>query len=881
MSFLKKYWLDAAMVALFLLISFAYFHEPVTQGLVLGGHDSDAAAYQGREQADYRASHDGETSRWTNAMFSGMPTFQIAPSYSATAFLAHISDIYNLGTKGVLCYVFVFLLGFYVMLRAFNFKPYLAALGAIVWAFSSYFFIIIAAGHIWKVMTLAYIPPTIGGLVLCYRGKLLWGGAVTALFTAIQVLSNHVQMTYYFLFVMLFIVLGYGIQSLRGGKMPAAVGNDGLSRTLGYGLTPKKWLKATGVAIIAGMLGVAANLPNLYHTYDYAQHTMRGGSELSTRSAAVSGETEPDAAASKGGLDYDYITQWSYGIDETLTLLIPNVKGGGSGSAITSENMYEEPQQNIIQYVQPVQQYARENPKKAPALPGLNQYWGNQPFTVGPVYAGAFIVFLFVLGLFIVRGPLKWAMAAATVVSLFFAWGHNVPAVTHFLIDWFPMYNKFRTVSSALVVAEFTIPLLAMLALAEVLRCRDFLQTLRGKIGIIAAVLFTVVPCVVLYLWPESVTLLSADEAMTLRNVAGSEGFDALFVSGYTDAITAVRSAVVSASAGRSLLIILLSGAVLVAALRVKRLPAYAVCALVALIALVDMWMVNRIYLNTEKNFSDPIVRQDDFSRKLPADESILQDKELDYRVLSYIVGNPFNENSTSNWHKNVGGYHAAKLQRYQDLIDRHLMEEWQTVGGAIQLTRGELAQMNMDSISPVLNMLNTKYYIISEDVAVQNPAANGNGWFVQDLAFVKGADAEMAGLTGLDTKHAAVADEKFRQQLDGTALGEGTVRLTAYEPNELHYDISSPKGGVVVFSEVYYPGWTVTIDGQPAEMGRANYVLRALKVPAGDHKVVMEFRPSSVSMTNAVAYTAIAVILLLFAAAVAKGIMGMRGKQQ
>ncbi len=256
------------MVALFLLISFAYFHEPVTQGLVLGGHDSDAAAYQGREQADYRASHDGETSRWTNAMFSGMPTFQIAPSYSATAFLAHISDIYNLGTKGVLCYVFVFLLGFYVMLRAFNFKPYLAALGAIVWAFSSYFFIIIAAGHIWKVMTLAYIPPTIGGLVLCYRGKLLWGGAVTALFTAIQVLSNHVQMTYYFLFVMLFIVLGYGIQSLRGGKMPAAVGNDGLSRTLGYGLTPKKWLKATGVAIIAGMLGVAANLPNLLGILD-------------------------------------------------------------------------------------------------------------------------------------------------------------------------------------------------------------------------------------------------------------------------------------------------------------------------------------------------------------------------------------------------------------------------------------------------------------------------------------------------------------------------------------------------------------------------------------------------------------------------------------
>lgn len=864
-SFLKKSWLDVAMVVLFLLISFAYFHEPVSQGMVLGGHDSDAAIGQGREQVDYRETHDGETTRWTNSMFSGMPTYQIAPSYSAMQFLSRISSIYNLGTTGALCYVFVFLLGFYVMMRAFNFKPWLSALGAIVWAFSSYFFIIIAAGHIWKVMTLAYIPPTIGGLVLCYRGRLLWGGAVTALFTALQVLSNHVQMTYYFLFVMAFIVIAYGIQAFRKD-----IPDDEALGNVNFSLSPRSWLRATGVVIVAGLLGVAANLPNLYHTYDYAKYTMRGGSELTPAAGGTASQAETQTKGS--GLDYDYITQWSYGIDETMTLLVPDFKGGGSGGVITNDNMYDEPQQQLIQYLQPVQEYAQQHADQVKSLPGLNQYWGDQPFTVGPVYVGAFICFLFLLGLFVVRGPLKWALAAATVVSLFFAWGHNVPAVTHFLIDHFPLYNKFRTVSSALVIAEFTMPLLGMLALAEVLRRRDVWRSTRGQVGFGVATVLTAGVCLLLWLAPGVAgNCLSADESATMGTLAASGAFDSQFVGDYTACITTMRHSVLAASAGRSLIFLILSGAVLFAAIKFRNLPSWAACGILAVLSLADMWTVNRKYLNTE-NFTDPVVRMDTFT-KTAADEQILADKDPDYRVISYAAGDPFNENTTSYWHKNVGGYHAAKLQRYQDLIERHLRTEYIDFYNQVRSVGGDLTQLNMDSIVPVLNMLNTKYFIISNDLALTNPAANGNGWFVSSLKFVKGADAEMAGLTGLDTKHAAVADEQFREQLDGSPLGGGSVKLTSYEPNELHYDITADKGGVVVFSEVYYPGWTATIDGQSAELGRVNYVLRALKVPAGTHKVVLEFRPTSVSTTNAIAAVAIGIILALFLTALVIGL--------
>lgn len=854
-NILKKGGADILVLLIFLLISTLYFLTPLSQGQVLGGHDSVAAVGLGHEQQVYRETHNGETTRWSNAIFSGMPTYQTAPTYGATDAVSTLSTIYGLGTGKwfpAISYIFLYLLGFYILLRAFNFRPWLAALGAVIWAFSSYFFIIIAAGHIWKVMTLAFIPPTIAGLVLCYRGKYLWGGAVTALFTAFQVMSNHLQMTYYFLFVMLLLVIAYGVDALR-------------RHTFG------RWLRATGVALAAGLLGVTANLPNLYHTYQYAQESMRGKAELSPLP-----DEKGEAAKATDGLDRDYITQWSYGIGETLTLLIPDYKGGGSTSILDREGVEDLNGYSDFYDCAGRTQQAMQQSNIQAYPPGIQQYWGDQPFTVGPVYVGALVCFLFILGIFYVRGPVKWALVAATVVSLLFAWGKNIPAVTDFLIDHLPMYAKFRTVSSALVIAEFTMPLLAVLCLYEVMRDRSLFDLtkwkgapLRKRVGLPVAGALTLGLCLLLW-WVPAIAgdcISSADHETFNALLQG--GFPTDFISTYRQAVTRMHHAILSADALRSAFILVI-GIAIIWACAARKLADWLACTLLALLCLADLWQIDRRYLNND-SFTDPTEQLDGF-KMTAADAEILKDKSY-YRVLNLSGGSPFNEtsNATSYYHHSVGGYHAAKLHRYQDLIDRQLNDECQAFYGAYNAARGDLSRMPGDSLFAVLNMLNAKYFIIplqSGTEAVLNPYANGNGWFVGDLRFVKGADAEMAGLSSLDTKHAAVADERFRALLDGTPLDSGRVTLTSYEPNLLTYDIESAKGGVAVFSEIYYPGWTVTIDGKPAEAARVNYVLRALKVPAGRHKVVMEFRPQSVSTTNTIGYAALAVIILLLALA-------------
>lgn len=855
-SLFKKAVPDILAVLVFLILSTAYFFTPMSEGLVLGGHDSVAAVGLGQEQKEYRESHGGETTRWSNAIFSGMPTYQTAPTYSATDTVSAFADIYALGTGKwfpAISYLFLYLLGFYVLLRAFNFKPYLAALGSILWAFSSYFLIIIAAGHIWKVMTLAFIPPTIGGLVLCYRGKYLWGGAVTALFTAFQVVSNHMQMTYYFLFVMLFLVVAYLIDAIVRHKFVS-------------------WLKATGVLIVAGLLGVAANLPNIYHTYEYSKESMRGKAELSPKHNAQ-GE---QAQKATDGLDRDYITMWSYGLDETLTLLIPDYKGGGSSSILDREDAEELPGYDDFYQSAGQTQAAFQQSGIQAYPPGIQLYWGDQPFTVGPVYVGALVCFLFVLGLFYVRGPVKWGLLAATVLSFLFAWGKNVPELTNFFIDHMPMYSKFRTVSSALVIAEFTMPLLAVLCLYEISCRKELFQLLswkeaplRKKIGLAVAAVLTLGLCLLMWVAPSAAGHCISSADMQTFSLMRQAGFPTELVSTYMSALSSMHHAILSADALRSALIIIL-GILVLWAYASGKLKAWMACVLLAAICLIDLWQIDRRYLNND-SFTDEMEQQDSFAPSA-ADKEILKDKTF-YRVVNLSTGgNPFNEtsNATSYYHHSIGGYHAAKLHRYQDLIDRHLLDEIQQYAGAISGAEGDMTRVAGDSIAPVLNMLNTKYLIFGKQAnqVVHNPYANGNGWYVRSLRFVKGADAEMAGLDKLDTKHCAVADERFRTQIDGSALDSGSVALTSYEPNLLKYSINSAKGGVVVFSEIYYPGWTVTIDGKPAELGRVNYVLRALKVPAGKHEVVMEFCPATVNTTNTIAYIALAIILIGFFAA-------------
>lgn len=855
-SIFKKIQADLLVVLIFLAVSVAYFISPLSEGLVLGGHDSVAAVGLGQEQKEYRATHGGETTRWSNAIFSGMPTYQTAPTYSATDTVSALSQIYGLGTGHwfpAISYLFLYLLGFYILLRAFNFKPYLAALGAVLWAFSSYFMIIIAAGHIWKVMTLAFIPPTIGGLILCYRGKYLWGAAVTALFTAFQVMSNHMQMTYYFLFVMLFLVIAYFVDAIVRHKLGS-------------------WLKATAVLAVAGVLGVAANLPNIYHTYEYAKESMRGKAELTPQPAAK-GET---AQKQTDGLDRDYITMWSYGIDETLTLLVPDYKGGGSQSILDRDGVEDLPGYDDFYQCAGQTQAAMQQANIQAYPPGVQLYWGDQPFTVGPVYIGAFVCFLFILGLFYVKGPVKWGLLAATLLSLLFAWGKNI-GVTDFFIDHLPMYAKFRTVSSALVIAEFTMPLLAVLCLYEISRNKQLfnLTSWKGaplckRIGLPVASVLTLGLSLLLWVAPGVAGDCISTADMQTFDMMRQAGFPADLIGRYMAAITSMHHAILSADALRSACIIVL-GMLVLWAYATDKLKGWMCCSLLALICLADLWQIDKRYLNDD-SFTDETTQSEGFA-KSPADARILQDKSY-YRVLNLSTGgSPFNEttNATSYYHHSIGGYHAAKLHRYQDLIDRQLNAEIQHLADAINNAEGDMTRVPGDSLAAVLNMLNTKYIMFGKQAnqVIENPYANGNGWFVRQLNFVKNADAEMAALGKLDTKHVAVADEKFCSTLEGTALDSGSVSLQQYAPNDLKYTVESAKGGLVVFSEIYYPGWTVTIDGKPAELGRVNYVLRALKVPAGKHEVQMTFRPASITTTNTIAYVALLLVVALFAIAV------------
>ena len=810
-----KIWLpDILAVVLFAVISFAYFFPADIEGRILYRHDSSAGRGAGQEATEYQQ-RTGERTRWTNALFSGMPNYQLAPSYNSTSTLQQVEKAYHLWLPENVWFVFAYLLGFYILLRAFDFRQYLAALGAVVWAFSSYFFIIIAAGHLWKVMALAYLPPMIGGVVLAYRGKYLWGLIVTALFGALEILANHVQMTYYYLIVILLMVLAFVIDGLRQKQY-------------------MHLLKATGVCLVAAVIAVSLNLSNLYHTWEYGQESMRSKSEL------VKANSDNQTSS---GLDRDYITQWSYGIDETWTLLVPNTKGGAS--VPLAEN--------------------KEAMKKAdPTYMGiyqqLGQYWGNQPMTAGPVYVGAFVLMLFVLGLFIVKGPLKWALLVATILSILLSWGRNFMPFTDFFIDYVPMYAKFRTVASILVVAEFTIPLLAMLALKQLLDEPEKMKSRLKFIGISflltggVALLFSLMPKVffsdfVSQSEMQAMSQIPADQLMPLLNN-----------------LTEVRMSMFTSDALRSFYIILVGTGLLLSVMMGKLKKEYGI-GIILVLCLVDMWTVNKRYLN-DSMFVSKSVREAPM-QKSEAIDHILQDKSLDYRVLN-LSTSTFNENETSFYLKSIGGYHPAKLRRYQELIDAHIQPEMQRLYGALNKAAGDMTQVNGDSVFPVLNMLNTKYFILplqgGRSVPLENPYTYGNAWFVDKIHYVDNANQELDMTGKLSLRHEAVADKKFQKQL-GEAVVQDTsslVRITAYEPNKLTYDVNSGKGGVIVFSEIYYPGWTATVDGVEQELGRVDYVLRALQVKPGHHEVVLSFFPKTIDRTETVAYVAYAVLLLL-----------------
>ena len=812
-----KLWLpDILAVVLFAVISFAYFFPADIEGRILYRHDSSAGRGAGQEASEYHQ-RTGERTRWTNALFGGMPTYQMSPSYGSTTVLTKVENAYHLWLPENVWYVFAYLLGFYIMLRAFDFRQYLAMLGAVIWAFSSYFFIIIAAGHIWKVMALAYLPPMIGGIILAYRGKYLWGLVVTALFGALEILANHVQMTYYYFIIILFMVLAFVI--------------DGLLRKAYMHL-----LKATGVCVVAAIIAVCLNLSNLYHTWEYGQETMRGKSELVKANSANQ---------TSSGLDRDYITQWSYGIDETWTLLVPNTKGGASVPLAENKDAMKKADPNYVSIYQQ-----------------LGQYWGNQPMTAGPVYVGAFVLMLFVLGLFIVKGPLKWGLLVATILSVLLSWGRNFMPFTDFFIDYVPMYAKFRTVASILVVAEFTIPLLAMLALKEVVTGQIDVKGKRFRYSLIASFLLTGGVAFLFWLMPKAFfsDFVSQSELQAMSQIPAEQLMPLL------SNLTEVRMSMFTADALRSFWIIVIGTGLLLALCYKKLRAEWAVAGMIAL-CLLDMWQINKRYLN-DSMFVSKSVREAPM-QKSEAIDHILQDKSLDYRVLN-LASNTFNENETSFYLKSIGGYHAAKLRRYQELIDAHIQPEMSRLYGALSKAGGDMTQVNGDSIFPVLNMLNTKYFILplqgGRSVPLENPYTYGNAWFVDKVNYVDNANQELDMTGKLPLRHEAVADKKFHEQL-GEAVVQDTnsvVRITAYEPNKLTYDVNSGKGGIIVFSEIYYPGWIATVDGVEQPLGRVNYVLRALQVKPGKHEVVLSFFPKTIDRTETTAYVAYVVLLLI-----------------
>ena len=811
MNLLKRFLPDAVAILVFAVISFAYFCPAVTEGRILSQHDSVAGIGAGQEGKEY-LERTGERTRWTNSIFGGMPTYQMAPSYDSTDMLKTVENLYHLYLPTYVWYVFVMLLGFYILLRAFNFKVWMAGLGAIIWAFSSYFFIIIAAGHIWKLITLAYIPPTIAGLVLCYRGKYLSGGLVTALFVALQIASNHVQMSYYFLFVMLFMVIAYGVMAYQQKTVPA-------------------FLKSTSMLVVAGLLGVCINLSNLYHTYEYSKESMRGKSEL---------VKENSANQTASGLERDYITQWSYGIGETFSLLVPNVKGGASVPLAANEKAME-----------------KANPMYRNIYSQLGQYWGEQPGTSGPVYVGAFVMFLFVLGLFIVKGPMKWALLAATVLSILLSWGKNFMGFTDFFIDYVPMYNKFRAVSSILVIAEFTIPLLAMMALKEVVstpttikeRKKDFLISFGLTGGL--ALLFAIFPQV---FFPSYVSTM---EMNALQSIPADQ------LAPLLANLEEVRMSLFTSDALRSFFFILI-GVNLILAYGIGKLKQTALIAALAVLCLVDMWSVNKRYLYDEQ-FVEKQVQTQGF-QPTETDKMILEDESLDYRVLN-LASNTFNENNTAYWHKSVGGYHAAKLRRYQEMIEEHISGEMSALFKAVADAEGDMEQLDGTGF-PVVNMLNTKYFIFplqgGQTLPLPNPHAMGNAWFVNEVQYVNNANEEIEAIHGLNPSETTVVDKRFEVVVKPMASDStASIRLVTYEPNYLKYEVDSKTGGTIVFSEIYYPGWRSSIDGQEVPHGRANYILRAMNVPAGKHEVEFSFDPVSLHVTENIATIALGLLAL------------------
>ncbi len=771
-SNIKKILPYASAIIIFIVITLIYL-SPLLEGQRL--RQSDIIQHKGmsKEIVDYREKT-GIDPLWTNSMFGGMPAYQISVKYKGNL-VRFIDDILQLGLPHPAGLIFLYLLGFFILLIVLKVDPWLSIGGAIAFGFSSYFFIIFEAGHNSKAHAIGYMAPVLAGIIMTYRGKYLLGGILTLLFLALEINAGHPQITYY-LFLLLLV---FGIAEFAG-----AVKSKSLPG----------FIKSSVIVLVAGLIAVLTHITSLWATYEYGKETIRGKSELSTNQENRT-----------SGIDKDYATQWSYGISESLSLLVPNIKGGATGLIGDKE-------------------YALKNVDsqlKETVANNANHYWGDQPFTSGPVYAGAIIIFLFIYGLFIVKGNMKWWLLAGTILSLMLAWGKNFMPLTDLFMNYFPGYNKFRAVSMTMVIAELTIPILAMIALNAVLTEQSVLKKKISlyktqvnpfylSFGITAGIvlLFALIPDVFF-------SFLSKEEIAGIAQQKKSNPEYASQITDFYYNVEIARKAILRADAFRSFVFILLAG-IVIWAFSINKLKKGWVIGLLSVLILIDMWAVNKRYLNNE-NFVSKSKSEKPF-QKSRADELILKDSDPNFRVLNLTV-DPFADASTSYFHKSIGGYHGAKLRRYQELYDHHM--------------KGKL---NMD----VLNMLNTKYIIQADDKkqpsVYPNMKALGNAWFVTEIKMVKNANEEIDALTDFNPETTAVIDDRFSKYIDGfTPSFDSTalIKLIKYAPNNLQYQVNTNKDQLAVFSEIYYDkGWNAYVDGTLTPHFRVNYVLRGMVIP-------------------------------------------------
>lgn len=793
-----------AIGGIFIAIAFLYF-PAAWQGKVLYQQDVLLAQAAQKEILDVKA-RDGDMPLWTNSMFSGMPAYQVLtelPSNITTYLLRGFKTVFPHPIDVVLLYLF----GAYLLFSVLKVRPWLAAMGAIAFAFSSYNFIYIEAGHANKTYALAFMAPILAGILLIFRGRYLWGSILLALAMALEIRVNHIQVTYYLLLSVLILV---GIELYHAIRQRQVVS---------FG-------KAIGYQAVAVLVALCVNASLLWPTYEYSKETLRGRSNLKTE----------NAQRADNGVSRDYAYQWSQGVGESLTFLIPNLYGGGSSTRLDEKS-------NVAKLVMGK---GADPAQAAQFAAGMPTYWGEKDFTSGPWYFGAGVVFLFVLGLFIVKGRLKWWLSGATLLLILLSFGRHFPLVSDLFFDYFPMYNKFRAVESTLMIVTLTVPILAVLAVNELLKAdikdkslgKKVLYVFYGVGGL--ALLMALLPDVLL-------SFKKSDHQATVQQFA-QQLRDNTFANEVMVALVKDRVSLARMDAWRSLLFIVLTFGVVWLLIRQKLKPQTVVIVLSA-ITLIDLWGVDKRYLNDDR-FTDKLQLSRQFIQEREVDKLILMDKDPNYRVLD-LTTNPFADSRTSYFHKSIGGYHAAKLMRYQELIERQFA-----------------SAVNED----VLDMLNTRYLITrdanqqSERIQRRSTAA-GNAWFVEKVTLVKDDEEEMQAINGFDPLKEAFINEEFRTQLDEKRLGRpvnSTIELTSYRPDRLVYEYSAPNDALAVFSEIWYDkGWKAYVDGEEQPILRANYVLRAMQLPGGNHKVEFKFEPRSYRLGETISLIGSVILLL------------------